>query len=72
MMNIKQEIRKIEIDEFRLEILNKHNISIYYFTSNLRESRQATIYIWFKDKDIESFIIIDDDLYLYKILKIKY
>lgn len=63
MVNIKQEIRKIEIDEFRLEILNKHNISIYYFTSNLRESRQATIYTWFKDKDIESFIIIDDDLY---------
>ena len=55
-------IDRIEIGQF-IEILSKHNISIYDFTLDFKMNRQEAIYRWLEGKDIESFIIIDDDPY---------
>ena len=46
-----------------IEILSKHNISIYDFTLDFKTNRQEAIYRWLEGKNIESFIIIDDDPY---------
>lgn len=46
-----------------INIFNKFNLSIYDITLDIRKSRQEAIYMWLKDKDVESFIIIDDDPY---------
>ena len=46
-----------------IEILSKHNISIYDFTLDFKTNKQEAIYRWLEGKNIESFIIIDDDPY---------
>ena len=46
-----------------IKIFQEYNLQIYDITPYLNGNRELEIKTWLKDKDIESFIIIDDDAY---------
>ena len=44
-----------------LIILAEYNLNIYDITPYLDGNREKEIYVWLEDKEVESFIIIDDE-----------
>ncbi len=60
MMDNKFVPRSKKMQKF-IKILDEYNLNIYDITPYLDGNREKEIYTWLEDKEVESFIIFDDE-----------